>query len=299
MTITNELPGKAVGTEEPNGQKPTTNNVEWWFYWDGSIPEKEKKARTFFAAAKSAMVNEFQNALPGCLVLEYEDLAQAHYHVIVFFEQYPVGASKETPDSFVECVVKYGGPKPDNVSSYARPTTTMEKWLQHIRQASLSVPPGSGGYRIADTYANRKEAVPMNEKLIQATCIVCGIQTEDSKYSRVVCKDCLPKVVKLRYRMKLPQPPGVRVEYIFLVGFGRMPGQADVSALGSADREARAPHLHTSMLSGSMPQTEAEIGLITAELVGRDGQKRLGHEVDWEKVTYEGFQDLLLIKFWA
>ncbi len=87
------------------------------------------------------------------------------------------------------------------------------------------------------------------------------------------------------------------MEHIFLVGFGRLPGSEDISALASSKLEL-APRLYTLMLTGSVPQITAEIGLITAEVVARNGEKKLGHEVDWGKVTYEGFRDLLLIKFW-
>jgi hypothetical protein len=85
---------------------------------------------------------------------------------------------------------------------------------------------------------------------------------------------------------------------VFLVGFGRMPEQADVSSLGSSDKEVRGAHLHTSMLSGGIPKSAVEVGIITAEQVLHHGQARLGHEVDWGKVTYEGFRDLLVVKFW-
>lgn len=139
--------------------------------------------------------------------------------------------------------------------------------------------------------------IDWDENPLRATCRICGIQTEDALYSLTICKDCVAKASKLRYRANLTQPPGSQVEYIFLVGFGRMPEGADVSALASAKIEL-APRLYTLMLTGSMPQITAEIGLITAEVVERNGQKKLGHEVDWGKVTYEGFRDLLLIKFW-
>jgi hypothetical protein len=155
MNIQDEAPDKTAGSEEPSGQNPATKNAEWLFYWDGSVAEKETKARAFFSAARSAMVNEFKHASPGCMVLEYEDLAQAHYHVMVFFERYPVGAAMETAVPFTECVLKYGGPRPDNVVPYRRPPTTMEKWLENIRQGSVSGAPGTGGSRIAETYVSR------------------------------------------------------------------------------------------------------------------------------------------------
>jgi hypothetical protein len=155
MNTQNSVPSQPNAPENSKGQKLSTINVEWWFHWDGSVVEKEKKARSLFLVAKSVMVKEFQNATPGCLVLEYEDLAQAHFHVIVFFERYPVGSSKETPDTFIDSVIKSGGPKPDRVNPYGRPATTMEKWLQHIRQSTLNVPPGCGGYRIEDTFISK------------------------------------------------------------------------------------------------------------------------------------------------
>jgi hypothetical protein len=149
--------------KEPITQFPrnSTKNAEWGFYWDGSVAEKEKKARNFFAAARLTIIKEFQHASPSCLVLTYEDLAQDHYHVEVFFEQYPSSTLEEKPDYFVECVVKYGGAQPDRANPIIHTTsTTAAKWLQHAQQAAVGVPPGCGGYRIADTFVSRKEPAP-------------------------------------------------------------------------------------------------------------------------------------------
>ena len=131
-----------------------TQNVEWWFQWgDHSPAEKEKKARAFFLAARSALANEFLTAGPSCVVLEYEDLAEAHYHVMVFIERYPVEGAKPTPQAFVEAVMRYGGPKADNVTPYVRPASTLEKWLPERRQGAVGGAPGTGGYRISEVYA--------------------------------------------------------------------------------------------------------------------------------------------------
>ena len=141
-------------------------------------------------------------------------------------------------------------------------------------------------------------SVEWDESFLKATCSVCGKETEDSEFTRVICPTCATKISKMRNRTLQTNPPGNRVAYVSLIGFGRMPQKPDVDAVGSSDREVRGSHLHTSMMTGNIPKTLLEMGLASAQHVASKGQERLGHEVDWGKVTYERFQDLLVVKFW-
>jgi hypothetical protein len=134
---------------------PALKNARWEFYWDGSVAEKEQKARDFFKAAKKAILEEFKSVLPCCMLLAYEDLAQAHYYVQVFFEQYSSNEA-DKPGYFVECVVKRGGPEPDRLTPYILSTTiSAEKWYTDQNNATFGIPPGCGGYRIADTFFSK------------------------------------------------------------------------------------------------------------------------------------------------
>ena len=56
--------------------------------------------------------------------------------------------------------------------------------------------------------------------------------------------------------------------------------------------------IDASMLSGGLPKSGEEAGIIAINLIRSHGRERLGHEIDWGKVTYEGFQDFLVVKFW-
>lgn len=158
--------------------------------------------------------------------------------------------------------------------------------------------PKGFSFKVACIHCNTIFHVEWDESPLKATCSVCGNQTEDPEFSRVICHTCAAKVSKMRNRTQQTQPPGTRVEYVSVVGFGRMPEKSDVDALGSSDKEVWSTHLRTSMMSGNIPQTLVELGLISAQHIASHGRERLGHEVDWGKVTYERFQDLLVVKFW-
>ena len=132
-------------------------------------------------------------------------------------------------------------------------------------------------------------------------CAFCGAETEDPARfpgDESFCPHCVAKISKVRVRRKEEPPPGANVEYVFPVGFDRMPTQSDVNAFGSLDKEVRGSHLHTLMLSGGLPKSGKEAGMIAVNLIMSNGRERLWHEIDWGKVTYEGFQDFLVVKFW-
>jgi hypothetical protein len=77
-----------------------------------------------------------------------------------------------------------------------------------------------------------------------------------------------------------------------------MPAPSDLSALSSSDKELRSVRIFTLMLSGDLPSSTQETRAIVLRVGEEDAAPRLAHAVDWAKVTYEVFQNLLVVKFW-
>jgi len=118
--------------------------------------------------------------------------------------------------------------------------------------------------------------------------------TSDARF----CKECGRRLSQVRPRRKGEPPLGAGVECVLLVGFSRTARDGQVKALLRSDRETQGVPLARLMLSGGVPKSPVESAVIAVQVAASAGRKTAGHDIDLAKVTYQPFQDLLLVKIW-
>jgi len=134
-----------------------------------------------------------------------------------------------------------------------------------------------------------------------ALCCFCGAPSQDLaefRGDKSVCQNCGARLLRVHMRKRGDAPIGAGLEYVFLVGFDRVPGQTDVAALSSSDEEIWGAHLSTVSLSGLPPRDHAEAALMAVRIAREDGPRKTGHEIDWGNATYELFRGMLVVKLW-
>jgi hypothetical protein len=102
---------------------------------------------------------------------------------------------------------------------------------------------------------------------------------------------------KVRERRRGTPPGTSGAELVIVVGFNRMPEPSDLSALLSSDKEAGSVRVFTLRLGGDLPSSTEERRAIIIHVGEEHASPRLGHAIDWGKVTYELLQNFLIVQF--
>ena len=96
--------------------------------------------------------------------------------------------------------------------------------------------------------------------------------------------------------------PSDDLEAVFVDGFnGYVPTQQDLSFLLTDPDMKRRKHdvgVFTGGLPGPIPQTEEEMHAVVGALIMTKARRKLGHNVDLDKVTWQTADDLLVVKVW-
>jgi predicted amidophosphoribosyltransferase len=140
------------------------------------------------------------------------------------------------------------------------------------------------------------DAVPL-----PAACAMCHGDLKTLKRSEKdprFCTQCAPKLAHVHPRRKRVDPPGQAVEQALLVGFSRTPRETEVSRLRKLDKELGDAPLEGLMLSGDPPKEEIELTMIAAQVASTVGRRLLGHDVVLDRVTWQTWRNLLLVKVW-
>jgi len=105
-------------------------------------------------------------------------------------------------------------------------------------------------------------------------------------------------------RFKQPEQDNFHgdLEWIFVDGFeGHVPSQDEISFLLSdpdMKQRKRDVGISTGGMPGSIPTTPEELYAVAGALAITKGRRKLGHDIDLDKITCQIVRDLLVVKVW-
>jgi hypothetical protein len=165
---------------------------------------------------------------------------------------------------------------------------------------------------------SKKESTPQIKEASKETnmaqapgkglCRLCNSETKDG-----ICERCATAISKLHRRHKGDPRPDDAVSYVLLISFDKLPTAKEINAFASQDDEVRSrtPEgtwqgaiIAPVYLGGGVPKSELETVTIVVNTFLTRVRMLLGtdipaHQLDWEKVTCEGFEDMLVVKYWG